>query len=498
MKYKKDITVVSVSLLIVTFLIIRISDIIAYVCTNVLALGLFICLLITFVSLFFRYSKHSTSKLLVLIILTLQLKNDIDVGVTVNNVIIKDLTEHVCIVTGANSGTGYAITQQLYDLNCNVIMACRSIVKCRDAATKIENNHNQLVIQMRKRNITSSTYPVYIRNNSDKKSTITVMELDLTDLHHVKSFTDKVKSKYSHVDVLVNNAGSLPPAGSLTKQGYEEAIGAMHIGHFALTKWLYSLLLRKNKKTTGLSRVINVSSGAYLVGSFDSSLLLKVGGKGDSKNKYDLHGEVTDNCPSLGPYDIFNCCPLLACPYTNGYARAKLANLLTTHELQKRSDLYALNHPNNRRLVAASLHPGSVSTNIIDVMKQPLMSALLRKPMQASYVILHAILADDFVPGSYLDPMKCGHDLLQYKSSGGIYNHYKAYPSTLKLQFANNATTASTLYSLDEAFFQSKSFVHVSNTSDRIHTDVTHQELSKVLYDVTEGIIRDFEYNRLI
>ena len=36
----------------------------------------------------------------------------------------------VCLVSGANSGVGIGIAEQLLGLNCHVILGCRSEAKC--------------------------------------------------------------------------------------------------------------------------------------------------------------------------------------------------------------------------------------------------------------------------------------------------------------------------------------------------------------------------------
>lgn len=44
---------------------------------------------------------------------------------------LSDLTDRVCIVTGANSGIGKATALQLAKLNATVVMACRSAERGR-------------------------------------------------------------------------------------------------------------------------------------------------------------------------------------------------------------------------------------------------------------------------------------------------------------------------------------------------------------------------------
>lgn len=127
----------------------------------------------------------------------------------------------------------------------------------------------------------------------------------------------------------------------------------------------------------------------------------------------DLQGEITDNCPTIymarGYVPVY-CCPMLACPHTNGYARAKLANILHAFELQRRIDTLSGSASKKRRVVVSSLHPGAVSSEIHPFLKHPLIKPLLRSPLQAANVVLRGVFGDDFVPSSYFDAMGLAHD----------------------------------------------------------------------------------------
>lgn len=331
----------------------------------------------------------------------------------------KDLNDHVSIVTGGNSGTGLAIAKQLVSLGSTVVIGCRSAERCNNAATEI-----------------SDLYPT-------KKHLIIPMYVDLNDLTSVKNFSKEFMKKLKRLDILINNAGLMTDPGALTAQGLEQAFGTMHIGHFALTKYLLKLLLKPlpGKRLFDAARVINIASDAAFLGNFHPSLM---SGSGEG----DLATEVTDNCGKIGSVD---CCPLLACPNTNGYARAKLANVLHAYELQRRVDEYILHNSggsgpskNYRRLVTASLHPGSVSTNINDLSR--LLSFFLRTSDQAAHIILHAVLDDSFIPGSYLDGMRRPHDLFGHQEHH-LSKHFAAFPAVKNLPFGT-AKSADNRFSL--------------------------------------------------
>ena len=349
------------------------------------------------------------------------LKTEMDHALA-NKTEVIDLKNSICIVTGANSGVGYGITQLLVSRGATVVMGCRSVKKCKEASSQIEND---VILQSAK---TKSTI---------LPGTVVVMELDLGDLSSISNFVEDFSAKYDRVDVLVNNAGLFGDVGSRTVQGYETSLGVMHIGHFALTKWLMPLLLKPLPDSQDATdtvkqlaqfkygaRIVNVGSKAYDGGRFDASLMDAIDGTGD------LSGEITDNCPNFGPFNILSCCPLGNCPITNGYSRAKLANLLHAHELQKQSDAHALSLVRQgqeapRRIVASVLHPGMVSTDIHWYFRAA--GQFLRSRAQAAHIVLYAIQGNSFMPGSYIDSMGVGHDLFNFRDDL-LKIHLEAFP----------------------------------------------------------------------
>ncbi|MCW2555886.1 MAG: short-chain dehydrogenase/reductase [Mycobacterium sp.] len=104
------------------------------------------------------------------------------------------------IVTGGNSGVGRATATAMAAAGHEVIIACRSVSRGREASASMPGD-------------------------------VDVRELDLADLSSVRSFADTIDS----VDVLVNNAGVLGLPLTRTAGGFEAHMGTNHLGHFALT-----------------------------------------------------------------------------------------------------------------------------------------------------------------------------------------------------------------------------------------------------------------------
>ena len=390
------------------------------------------------------------------------------------------LRGYVAIVTGANSGTGYAMSEQLAMLGATVVMACRSQAKCDAAAAAIRE----------------SVYKVRSPQGEAAGGIVTASVLDLDDLRSVRDFSRRFMRQHKRLDFLVLNAGAVPPPGSRTAQGFESCLGSMHLGHAALTRWLGPVLSRRpaGAAATSAARVLYVGSQAYMTGSFDVSLF-QGNGRGD------LHGEVTDNCGSFGPLGLLPCCPIGRCPHTNGYGRAKLANILHVHELQRRHDLAAakawpraLRRP--RRLVALAMHPGAVHTNIHPFLAASVMQYVLRSPEQASRIMMHALLSDTIAPGSFLDAVGRAHDLQGFHEQLKP-KHLEAYPEASGLHFTFK--NAIDVPSWDLSAWNKATLLSPGGGvgAGGVLQNVTKAAVAQRLWDVTEKIIQDFERGRL-
>ena len=400
-----------------------------------------------------------------------------------------DLTGVITVVTGANSGTGFGITQVLAGRGADVIMACRSVHKCRSAQLEIENILETYIAAAREKNATS---PIILPGK------LHVMQLDLGDLASVRSFADELSAKFPRIDVLVNNAGLVTVAGARTKQGFEEMLGVMHVGHFALTKWLMPMLLKVDQSEAqsagsallpqyswrSTARVINIASQVYASGSFDASLM-------GSEGEGDWRGELTDNCAHLG--NIIPCCPFINCPVSNGYARAKLANVMHIHELQRRVDVSALEAAQQgspqRRLVTASLHPGSVQTHLVSFFESKWMNMFLRKREDAAMITLKAIESDKYVPSSYLDGMGNAHDLANYRSKH-LSVHLQAHPdaASSNLPFQRPVNPKLAKFSLDKLLYDKRKFVTAADGTPFATDDVAAR-----LWEVTDSLVSKWE-----
>ena len=123
---------------------------------------------------------------------------------------IGDLTGRSAIVTGANSGIGFAAAKTLAEHGAHVTLAVRNLEAGHAAAARIQGSTQ-------------------------------VQHLDLASLASVRAFAGTVEGP---VDLLVNNAGVMaPPTRRTTADGFELQFATNHLGHFALTGLLLPALL---------------------------------------------------------------------------------------------------------------------------------------------------------------------------------------------------------------------------------------------------------------
>lgn len=140
------------------------------------------------------------------------------------------------LITGANSGLGYASSLELARRGAHVLMTARSEARGRAAVESIRTAVPGARVELRL--------------------------LDLADLDGVKAFAERLLAERTPIDVLINNAGIMMPPRSLTAQGFELQFGVNHLAHFALT----GLLLERLKAGRD-PRVVTVSSDLHRRGS---------------------------------------------------------------------------------------------------------------------------------------------------------------------------------------------------------------------------------------
>jgi NAD(P)-dependent dehydrogenase (short-subunit alcohol dehydrogenase family) len=141
-----------------------------------------------------------------------------------------DLSGRVYIVTGANSGSGLATTEQLVRHGAQVVAACRRVAAGVEAT----------------------------RHLTGERGEVNVAELDLGSLESVRRFVSGFETRHGALHGLVNNAGVMNTPKGRTADGFETQFGVNYLGHVLLTELLLDAL-----KAGAPSRVVCVSSVAH-------------------------------------------------------------------------------------------------------------------------------------------------------------------------------------------------------------------------------------------
>lgn len=134
------------------------------------------------------------------------------------------------IVTGANSGIGEAACVELARLGAIVHMVVRSRERGQRALERIAA--------------------------ASGSNTIELHVCDLASLASIREFAAAFLASGASLDVLINNAGVLPPERSHTDEGFELTFVTNVLGPYLLTALLLPAL-----RSSPSARVINVSSG---------------------------------------------------------------------------------------------------------------------------------------------------------------------------------------------------------------------------------------------
>jgi NAD(P)-dependent dehydrogenase (short-subunit alcohol dehydrogenase family) len=201
----------------------------------------------------------------------------------------------VAVATGATGGLGYETALALARAGAEVLVTGRNAEKGRVAIERIQGLVPSAQVRFKM--------------------------LDLASLASIRAFAADMVANGRHLDLLINNAGVMAlPTRCLTEDGFEMQFGTNHLGHFALTGLLLPLL-----RSASGPRIVNVSSVAHRGGEIDFNNL-------QAELKY-------QSWPA--------------------YQQSKLANLLFTFELQRRSDAYGWG------LLSNAAHPGFARTDLI-------------------------------------------------------------------------------------------------------------------------------------
>lgn len=136
-----------------------------------------------------------------------------------------------CLVTGANSGLGFAIAQQMAERGAKVYMACRSGIP--EAGEEIKKASASSLVEM--------------------------LKIDLSSIKSIKSFIAKVKEAGIQFDVAVFNAAMVPSGSNKTEDGFDQMFQVNYLSKFVLVNGL----IEAGAFKSGSSRIIFVNSESH-------------------------------------------------------------------------------------------------------------------------------------------------------------------------------------------------------------------------------------------
>ncbi|KMT19609.1 hypothetical protein BVRB_1g012250 [Beta vulgaris subsp. vulgaris] len=152
-----------------------------------------------------------------------------------------------CIVTGANSGIGFATAEDLASRGASVYLLCRSKERGEAALSKIQTK--------------TGNKNVYLE------------VCDLSCVSEIKALTAKFSSKGAPLHVLVNNVGILESNHVTTSEGFELNFSVNVLGTYIITESMLPLL----EKAAPDARVITVSSGGMYTAPLTNDLQFNEG-----------------------------------------------------------------------------------------------------------------------------------------------------------------------------------------------------------------------------
>uniref|UniRef100_A0A7N0U6A2 Short-chain dehydrogenase TIC 32, chloroplastic n=1 Tax=Kalanchoe fedtschenkoi TaxID=63787 RepID=A0A7N0U6A2_KALFE len=155
---------------------------------------------------------------------------------------------------------------------------------------------------------------------------VDVMELDLSSMASVKKFVSEFKSAALPLNLLINNAGVCQLPYQLSVDGIEMQFATNHVGHFLLTDLLLDTMKETSRRSNVEGRIVNVSSVVHY-----------------------WQGICFEKINDESSYGRFS-----------AYRVSKLANILHANELSRRL------REEGAKVTANSLHPGLVTTKIVD------------------------------------------------------------------------------------------------------------------------------------
>ena len=139
-----------------------------------------------------------------------------------------NLNNKTALITGASKGIGKAIAESLANEGCNLVLIARSGGKLDELKTELQKKHN---------------------------ISVEVIAIDLSQ----KSAVEKVTEFCGEIDILINNAGAIPPGNlsDVNEDIWREAWNLKVFGYINLTRLIYNKM-----KTVKKGVILNIIGAA--------------------------------------------------------------------------------------------------------------------------------------------------------------------------------------------------------------------------------------------
>ncbi|MCJ1378593.1 hypothetical protein MMC17_001692 [Xylographa soralifera] len=260
----------------------------------------------------------------------------------------------IFIVTGGASGIGFELATMLFEAGGTVYIAGRSEAKARHCIEQIK----------------------VISPNATGR--LEYLPLELDDLSTIKASVQDFQTKEHRLDVLWNNAGvSLPPLGSISKQGHELQLATNCLGPFLFTQLLLpSLQAATQTAPKGSVRVVWTSSQTVDLSAPTGGFVMA-----------DITSPPADK--------------------TKNYVASKTGNWFLASELARAA---ATPGSSASGILSITQNPGNLSTNLLRHARwmKTLFAPLLHRPRLGAYTELWAGLAPELTlenhGGAYVVP----------------------------------------------------------------------------------------------
>ena len=193
------------------------------------------------------------------------------------------------IITGATDGIGLAAAKVIASKNYRIGLVGRNPEKGKIAIETIQS----------------------LTGNEN----LDFLQCDLSSVKNIKQLSDEIKSRYSKIDVLLNNAGGANKTKQITSEGLEKTFATNKMNYFVLSTELIDIISESKD-----GRIINVASNAHIGAEVDY-----------------------ENINSEKNFSAWT-----------SYCVSKLMNIMLTYKMAAMQDKVCVN----------ALHPGFVDTNI--------------------------------------------------------------------------------------------------------------------------------------